>query len=209
MDNLYWTEYYKRTDLDNSPSNFAKFCLREYLIANNTLLELGCGNGRDSIFFASNEISVDAIDQCELEINKLSQNNILKNLKFITMDFTNLKNDNFYNAVYSRFTIHAVTEHEENRVIKWCSEHIKAGGYFFIEVRGKENELFGKGEPVQNCKDSFIFDGHFRRFIDLEIIKNKLIRHRFKIKFAAEDFGFAPFNGIDEKFIRIVAKRLY
>jgi cyclopropane fatty-acyl-phospholipid synthase-like methyltransferase len=209
VDKAYWENYYKSPNLVKSPSSFAEFCLRNYLKPHNKLLELGCGNGRDSVFFAENKIHVDAIDQCEAEMDALSKKNALENLKFIAADFTNLKTDSLYDAIYSRFSIHAITLEEEMRVLKWCGGHIKADGYFFIEIRGKENKLFGMGKPVENFEDTFILDGHARRFIDFEVFKSRLISNEFKIDFGMEDFGFAPFPGMeDEKFIRVVAKKL-
>ena len=67
MDYKYWNEYYKKNIAPNEPSKFAKDILK-YLDSGKKLIELGCGNGRDAMFLANNNISVVAIDQSESSI---------------------------------------------------------------------------------------------------------------------------------------------
>lgn len=50
MDKDYWENFYKNYDGNVEPSLFSKFVLENYAKANNHLIELGCGNGRDAIF---------------------------------------------------------------------------------------------------------------------------------------------------------------
>jgi len=205
MDKKYWTKYYKLQDAPEKPSLFAKFVLENYIKDNESLIELGCGNGRDSLFFARNEVNVIAIDQCKNEILLLSKKSNLKNLKFICDDFTKLHDGTLFDNIYSRFTLHSISESEEDYVINWAYKNLKKGGRFFIEVRGQQNELYGLGKPVENQKDAYVYEGHYRRFIDINNFKNKLKKVGFGIFFAKENSGFAPFIGTDYKFIRIVA----
>jgi hypothetical protein len=55
------------------PSNFALLCFN-HVKANNAkkILELGAGHGRDTIFFASNGIEVDALDYSSVAIDILN-----------------------------------------------------------------------------------------------------------------------------------------
>lgn len=46
----YWVGYYKKYPNPAEPSTFAKFCT-EYIQEGKKLIELGCGNGRDSVYF--------------------------------------------------------------------------------------------------------------------------------------------------------------
>jgi tRNA G46 methylase TrmB len=62
----FWDRLYQR---DNSffgeePSNFALSCYNKYMEKNNLrkMLELGCGQGRDTLFFASKGIEITALD---------------------------------------------------------------------------------------------------------------------------------------------------
>ena len=51
----YWEKYYESHREPNKPSPFAEFVSNE-LDSGTCLVELGCGNGRDSIYFGEKNI---------------------------------------------------------------------------------------------------------------------------------------------------------
>lgn len=208
MDKGYWEEYYKSVGGVFMPSPFAQFVTKEYLKPEQKIAELGCGNGRDSLFFAKNGLIVHAVDQCEDEIQTLKLKIQDENIEFIADDFTNLKNDYTFDAVYSRFTLHSVSEEEEDRTLDWSYNQLNKQGAFLIEARGQKNELFGLGEAVPNQSNAYIHENHYRRFINFETILDKLKARGFKISYAAEDKGFSPYEDTDYVFIRIVAHKI-
>ena len=48
----YWNNFYKKKIIPDYPSNFAKYCLKNFIKKNYNLLEIGTGNGRDAIYFS-------------------------------------------------------------------------------------------------------------------------------------------------------------
>jgi tellurite methyltransferase len=204
VDKKYWEKYYKTGDVPERASFFAEYIIENHLSGNEKIIELGCGNGRDSIFFAKNGFEVLAIDQCKEEIDKLSKENDLPNIKFVCDDFTKLGDIGPFGAIYSRFTLHAISK-DEDRVIKWASKNLKIGGKILIEARGKKNELYGKGIPVEGQENAYIYEDHYRRFIDIDELSNKLSSSGLKILISKEDRGFAPFKDTDYIFIRVIA----
>ena len=84
MDKNYWEKYYKKNIAPTIHSDFAEFCLPK-LEKGKILLEIGCGNGIDSIFFGENKINVIAIDQAEDEIKRLQKFNY-PNIMFKSAD---------------------------------------------------------------------------------------------------------------------------
>lgn len=211
MDKNYWESFYLNKKLTSEPSLFAKFVYENYLHKNGygNLIELGCGNGRDAVFFAKNNVGTIAIDQCEHEIASLKQKNIeTKNIEFKCADFTTLENHNIYDVIYSRFTLHSVSEEQEERVINWAYKVLLKFGIFCIEARGQKNEIYQLGQKVENENDAYIWENHYRRFINFEKLCKRLEKIGFKLEYSKEQQGFAPFNGTDETFFRIIAKKL-
>lgn len=205
MDKKYWKNYYEKQKAPVQASLFAQHILENYVKENDSLIELGCGNGRDSAFFALHGVNVVAIDQCENEIFTLSVNNKLKNIKFICDDFTKLGEIGSFDSVYSRFTLHSITEKEENDTIKWAYEHLKKNGKLLVEARGKKNELYKLGIPIDGEKDVYVYEEHSRRFVDIDNLCDKLTKMGFNLVSAEEKASFAPFGDTNYVFMRIVA----
>ena len=145
-----------------------------------SLLELGCGNGRDSLFFAAEGVRVEAIDQTKEQIDFLNSHApdsaYAHAPRFIAGDFTRLDSLELsppYDCVYSRFTLHSVDKASQNRTLQDSLALLKNGGLLAIEVRGKRNALYGRGEPHRLSngeieEGAFIYDNHYRRFLDFE-----------------------------------------
>lgn len=203
-DRKYWSNFYKDNKIPFEPSLFAKFCLKKYFTDKKNLLELGCGNGRDALFFADNGIKTTALDICLEEINYLKSHYAKNNLQFLHHDFTNFKSVEKYDVVYSRFTLHSINKEQEKNLLPLVYEVLRKDGLFCIEARGIKNSLYGLGKA---SFDGFIYDGHFRRFLDLEELKLKLEKLGFNILFAKENKGYAPFKEKDDFFIRIIARK--
>lgn len=224
MDKVYWNKFYQSHRLSEGCSPFATFVLQNYLKSSNTLLELGSGNGRDSLYFAKHGISVIALEQVSEEVAYLNKHTKSLALnpapKFIASDFTKLKDINIakqYDCIYSRFTLHSIKKEEQDTLLKDCLEYCVNGGILAIEVRGERNSLYKKGDMVANEPKAFIYDNHYRRFLNLELTLRELQSLRylngggeyaFSILYAKEDRGFAPFNGEDDYFIRIIAQKV-
>ena len=212
-DTEYWNEFYK----ENPPasmqeSRFARF-VAKYVEKNKTIVDIGCGNGRDSLFFnrlGLNVIGIDASDSVIFSLKKIER----KGLSFICGNFINepsIFSDSPLPKItadyfYSRFTLHAIDKKGQDSLIENIYKVLPAGGKFFIEVRCINDSKFGKGEKLED--NAYLFDGHYRRFLVMEELLSLLIKTRFHIKYAEQEKGFAPFNGDDSEIIRIVAIKM-
>ena len=208
MDKEYWNSYYKSLNDELKPSLFAKYVMSNFIKDHRSLIELGCGNGRDAVYFANEKITVLAVDQCEDEIKFLKNRyKQFENIDFLSADFSNLDNDIKVDIVYSRFTLHSISKEQETQTLNWAYGVLNTCGYFCIEVRGEINEIYGKGEKVAGQENAYIFNGHYRRFLNFDELCNSLKHLGFTLKYASEEKGFAPFKGDDETFIRIIAQK--
>ena len=208
MDFNYWEQYYLKQNAELMPSFFAHYVADLLKDTHSDIVELGCGNGRDSVFFAKQGHNVHAIDQCYNEICFLiNQYQHIDNLDFRCDDFTDLVDDDPYDVVYSRFTLHSVNKEQEKRTLEWAYRNLKKGGLLCIEVRGQKNEIYKVGEPVENEDDAYILDNHYRRFLNFDRLCDDLKKLGFSLVFAAEDKDFAPYNGQNETYIRVIARK--
>ena len=206
MDKEYWEKYYSEHRTPGHPSPFAEDVIK-YLKPKTTLLELGCGNARDTVFFSNNNISATGIDQAIDQIDYLNKNYANKNLKFICDDFTNItKTNGLFDSIYSRFTFHAISEKQEDSALNWIKNNLKKGGLFLLEVRSINDSLFDEGVEVTNEKNAKI-TSHYRRFSDFNIIKQKIINLGFTIIFDIEDDNLAKYKDENPIVIRIIAEK--
>lgn len=66
-----------------------------------------------------------------------------------------------------------------------------------------KDPLFGKGRQVE--RNAFFYDNHYRRFIAMDELTASLEQNGFRVEYAQERTGFAPYGNDDPPVIRIVA----
>ncbi|QGG58088.1 class I SAM-dependent methyltransferase [Paenibacillus sp. B01] len=203
MDYAYWNEYYKNSSSPDKPSPFALDVL-PFLEEQKSLIELGCGNGRDSLFFSKNNIRVVAVDQADVAISHL-QTYANEFLTAVRDDFICSKElrENHFDYVYSRFTLHSISEPEENALLNNVYATLKIGGKLFIEARSVKDSLFGLG--TLHDRNTYRFNDHSRRFIVLEELTEKLIDTGFTIDHVVESNNLAVYKEDDPVVIRVIA----
>lgn len=205
-DTEYWNAYYGRKSAIESPSLFAKE-IGPQLKKSCTLLDLGCGNGRDSLYFYRLGLNVTAIDASDTVINLLQKQYDDGNLCFICDDFvcSSMIYAGQYDYCYSRFSLHAINEKQEDELIANVYKVLKEEGKFFVEVRSIHDSLYGKGKMVG--KDSYVYGGHFRRFVERKALERKMMAAGFAIEFSEEKSGFAPFGEDNPPVIRMILRK--
>ena len=209
-DKKYWTNYYATNQMPKEPSTFAQFILPK-LKKNKQLIELGCGNGRDSIYFSKNGLNVHAVDQVKNEIDFLNKNFNEENITFIAEDFTSLENTNNklikntkYDYIYSRFTFHSINEEKENNTLDWIENNLKKEGLFLLEARSIKDPMFKQGNTLSDTEN---FTTHYRRYMELEKILKKLELKNLKVIYKKEDKDLAVYKDDNPVVIRIIAMK--
>lgn len=203
----YWNQYYQTLKPVKEETSFAR-AMMEYCEPGKTILDIGCGNGRDSIFFHDQGLDVTAVDASNQAISQLRERyQDADHLLFVCDDFvksTTLYQQQ-YDYCYSRFTIHAITESQEQELIANVATALKTNGLFMIEVRGIHDEFYGKGEAAG--RDAFIYEDHYRRFVRREELVKQLEDAGMKVIYQEEARGFAPYKDQDPIVIRVVARK--
>ena len=201
----YWNNFYKKKNLVIQPSKFATYCQKVLKDYKGIVYDIGCGNGRDVIFFNKKKIYCIGIDKSPQAIFKskkkfLPYKNHFKNKNFCKFFFKQLKVANF--SIYSRFSLHSISYVNEKKLLDSLINQANLE-YLFIESRTLDDELYGIGKRVG--KHEFI-STHYRRFIDPLILKQKLKKY-FNIIYFRKSKGFAKFKKEDPCILRIIAKK--
>lgn len=199
----YWNQYYQNKVCSTQPSPFAQY-VSTLVESGKTLVDLGCGNGRDAIYFAGLGLNVVAMDLSDSAIHMLEEQQV-PNARFLCGDFIShpAHQPGSYDYAYSRFTIHAINQKQESLLLQTMFQALRPGGKFFIEVRSVHDPLYGKGQPVE--RNAFFYDNHYRRFIVLSELTKSLEQCGFRVEYAKEQTGFAPYGNDDPPVIRVVA----
>lgn len=205
-DKEYWNEYYKeKISEELIPSNFA-VTVAESLKSVSNILELGCGNGRDTFFFLEHGHKVVAVDASNFVISfldNLSREN--DNVKFLCNDFVEC-NELYrqkYDCIYSRFTLHAITEEQENKLLKNVKGALREEGILCVEARTIHDDIYGYG--IEVGPNEYIYNEHFRRFLDPQLFAQKLEKLGFSVVSMVEDKGFSKTSDSDPMLMRCIA----
>ena len=150
------------------------FAKRVYLFIKNkrlkTVLDLGCGGGRDSQYFSRKGLVVTALDIAtgEQQQEKLKRNNI----RFIKSDIGDIRlKDDSFDMIYAHLSLHYFDNKKTEKILGNLYKILKPGGYIFIKCKSIDDPLFGKGKMIEN---NFYDFGHTRHFFSKEYMREKL-----------------------------------
>jgi len=175
--------YEKKNRYGTEPCQFAIMIL-EWIkkLKGNKILELGCGEGRDSIFFAKNRYEIFSLDCSEKAIKSFKENmvknNVQKLVHPVIYDISKpLKfDDKTFDIVFAHLSLHYFDDKTTTSIFNEIYRVLKIGGLLFVKVKSIDDPLYGKGKKV----DEDMFElGHTRHFFSKEYLINKA--RRFKI----------------------------
>jgi SAM-dependent methyltransferase len=137
------------------PSNFALLCFN-HMKTNNAkrILELGAGHGRDTIFFASNGIDVEALDYSVIAVDILDKIRKEKSLPIKPRIF-DVKSplpiqDSFFDAVYSHMLLNMRFSLDQlHFIFSEIKRVLKPKGLNFFSVRNYNDKSYGKGVEIE------------------------------------------------------------
>lgn len=185
-------EYWKRkweflkTQKDNldEPNSFAKTALKEIKKSKlKNILEVGCGNGKDSIYFAKNGLKVTAtdFDKQPIEIiEKKIKKDKIKNLEVKVLNHAKELDTiprESYDVVYSHLSMQYFKDSKTKKIFEDIYYLLKPKGLLIFKIKSTDDDLYGKGKLIE--KDMYYLQ-HLRHFFSKDYIKERL--YRFKIK---------------------------
>lgn len=203
MDTFY------KSNFKNTPSQFCVCTLTE-IDPDTAIVELGSGNGRDSLYFASQghitlamDLSYEEIESCEREAAKrhvnhsyFFQGDLTKQNDVTTLIYqARLKSEKV--TFYSRFVIHTLDDEQEIDFLNILENNLAKGEMIYFEFRSSEDAELDK-----------LFGNHFRRYVDLETFHKRLKSRGFEILYSLIGQGMAKYKEEDPFVARIIAQKL-
>ena len=203
----HWSLFYNRRRT-TVPSSFAASVATE-LKETCQIVDIGCGNGRDSLFFARLGHSVLGLDIAAPVINQdasVAESEQVDNVSFEELDVSVPDSlakvirstvDAGSLVIYARFFFHAITEEEETATLDVLSEHLPIGARCYFEFRTSRDEKTHKH-----------FRDHYRRFINLDAFVTKALRKgTMDCIYTVEGQGMAKFDEEDPFVGRVHLRR--
>ena len=205
-DLAYWEQYYSRSAVPDAPSAFARFVTGR-LPGTAPIIEIGCGNGRDSRYFLAQGRDVSAADACDAAVGRCRDHaaepgpgagraqfivgggDDPETWALLTSGLTEPP------VIYARFLFHAVDDAAESAILRHAAAVLHArGGALCAEFRTPRDESTSKIAPA-----------HYRRFVDPDAFVAKLGELGLTTTFRTEGFGMAVYQTEDAHVARIVA----
>ncbi len=204
----YWNAKHSKTlsgsySLNNSI--FAETAVK-YFSKGFKILELGCGLGRDSLFFAKKGFTVISTDLSKVAIKQNSLNfKNQKNLKFQVLDISKKLPfaAKLFDAVFARLSLHYFSDKITKNIFLEICRVLKAGGVLAFCCKSTGDELYGKG--VELGFDMFLFERSTRHFFSKEYALDCL-QDRFKVEkvWISRELDF----GKKSEFVNVVARKI-
>jgi SAM-dependent methyltransferase len=186
----FWDKKYQSDSsfFGEEPSRFALSCYDDYMNKKNVrkILELGCGQGRDTLFFASKGIEVSALDYSRVAIDGLTelakQKNLLSNIHpslYDVKDMIPFKNEEF-DTVYSHMFFNMHFSWENVRLMFQDIKRVLKGNAFnFFSVRNHNDKSYGKGKKIDD--EVYDLDGFQIRFFGEQQVKDLAKESEFEM----------------------------
>lgn len=136
------------------------------LLKSGTVLDLGAGQGRDSIFLAEKGFDVTAVERehSQVEILETKNANLENKVKIEEVDLKDFKSDQQYDVVICDMVLHFMTPEDVVATIQRIQDMTKEGGYNIVtsysdkNAPGKRPYLFRHNELLEYYKNWEIVD---------------------------------------------------
>jgi ubiquinone/menaquinone biosynthesis C-methylase UbiE len=172
-----------------------------------SILELGCGEGNDSIYFATHGHKIIATDFSDIVINQNRQKWSHPRLDFqiedvsLPLEFP----DKSFDVVYARLSLHFFTSTITAKIFQEIARVLKEGGKLYFMCRSTNDPLYAlysKGTKIED--DMYELDGHIRRFFSEEYAN--LVLQKTGLVPESIKKGFETLYGKKGAFIKVIAK---
>ncbi|CAI9407772.1 class I SAM-dependent methyltransferase [Nocardioides sp. T2.26MG-1] len=203
---VYWADYYAH-NVHADASTFARFVQDRLGSAPLTVIDVGCGDGRDSIYFATQGRKVLGLDRAGVAIEHAREKAAQGGLDGARFEVCDLADgarlaEVLDDAVdrplifYSRFVLHAVDVRTQAALLDAIDAQARTGDLFVAEFRTDKDEERVKVHPK-----------HYRRYQSAAAFLADLRERGWVIDYDVESDGLAPWGDEDPVLCRAIARQ--
>jgi SAM-dependent methyltransferase len=208
---VYWTNFYSRMEYPSPSPFFETVNARPDLP--NTVLDIGCGDGRDACGFGLAGRRVTGLDRSQVGVEhatkKAAAMSLADRVGFQTCDVGDA--DQLRDIVsevlatspaapvlfYLRFFLHSIPEDVQDTLMGVIAATARPGDLFATEFRTDADEAKSK-----------VHTKHYRRFQNGPAFGVQLaVQHGFTVIEEQEGTGLAPYQDEDPEIYRVIARR--
>ena len=193
-----WDKTFEMGDEIKESDEFVKLFYEKHKseLKNKKLLDLGCGTGRNALFFAEKGLDVYALDKSKTALDILQKKTKLD--KTIYADISKIPSpDNFFDIIISTWVFHHGKIEQIKTWLKETTRILKKEGYFVVDFLSDKDDRSKTGKEIEpntriNIIDAidpevphhFFSEDDLRDILkDFEILESKeRISKRFNVK---------------------------
>jgi len=177
-DKEFWKEKWVNPE-DRIPNPFTK---KVYKILKDKqykkLLDIGCGDGRDTLYFAKKGFHVTAVDFSTSGIEHLQKEKEDLNITCLQGKIQDIQfSENSFDVIYAHLSLHYFDDKITTNIFTNLHSILKKNGMICIKVKSTNDKLCGKGKKIE--ENMYLYEDQIRHFFDKKYLKEKL--HKFKI----------------------------
>jgi SAM-dependent methyltransferase len=202
----HWETYYRSVEVPVAPSQFGVFVHNEFPSAK-LIVDVGCGSGRDTFFFAQHGHRTIGVDASEAAVSSCRERaGKVENIRFLHMT---VGDQQFVSALteeagevpsstvfYARFFIHAISEREQSSFLRHAASFLPKGGVLAVEFR-----------TLRDREQSKVTPAHYRRFVDPLAFIAEAAFFGFSHEYFVEGFGYAKHKNDDAHVARTIMRQ--
>ncbi|MET1061153.1 MAG: class I SAM-dependent methyltransferase [Nocardioides sp.] len=205
----YWGDFYRSRASDRVPTTPTPFAtwVADRLEPRQHVLDVGCGNGRDSVYFAEQGHRVTALDGTMLA-RRLTRRLATQHSTRVTpkeLNLTDLFSTLTSGArfarlkkppqIYARFLLDAVEGDTRQNFFRWARMIQRRGGLTYVEFRTWQGTLRARAFPF-----------HYRALLDPDRVVAEIQRYGGSVVHRDEGVGLAPFENENPRICRLVVR---
>lgn len=204
MHREYWDEFYRARAVDfvpGTPSPFSGWVRPQ--LTQDVLVEIGCGTGRDGLWFAEQGHRVVGVDYADAAVAECNARAAARTLDarfqvcnlYETRDMLALVDELAGRRpdVYARFLLHSLEDRGRANLLRVLRGLLTGGGRAFLEFR-----------TDADAAARHVLEDHFRRYVSLAEVCREVEAAGLRVDHCEEGPGFAPYREEDPVCARMV-----